>query len=228
MMKKITLIGLVVAATAAWGGTADVHAGFVNFTGGQAEIDGSTWGYRMDAGLDTAAEKWGFHTDFRFLKFPGDVSSTGIDWDFAIEYYLTKTPIEAYVGPNFGLGYATAKSEIAGDGGEKVKQSLVRFGFAVGARVPLGKPYFNILFTLTPQLTLDKTNDKWLEQNNLVPGFNVFPEVSLEGQVGYPVNEHLGVGGKVGFMGGNFLLKTRPYEENELVPYFEFGPSFYF
>jgi hypothetical protein len=38
----------------------------------------------------------------------------------------------------------------------------------------------------------------------------------------------VGVGGKVGFMGGNFLLKTRPYEENELVPYFEFGPSFYF
>jgi hypothetical protein len=228
MMKKLTVIGLVLAATAAWGATADVHAGFVNFAGGQAEPDGGNWGYRMDAGLDTAAEKWGFHTDFRFLKFPGDVSSTGIDWDFAIEYYLTKTPIEAYVGPNFGLGYATAKSEIEGDGGEKVKQSLVRFGFAVGARVPLGKPYFNILFTLTPQLTLDKTNDKWLEQNGLVPGFNVFPEVSLEGQVGYPVSEHVGVGGKVGFMGGNFLLKTRPYEENELVPYFQFGPSFYF
>ncbi len=228
MMKKITIIGLVLAATAAYAGTVDIHAGFVNFGRGPAELDESYWGYRLDAALDTSTDKWGFHTDFRLLRFPGDFSSTGLDWDFAIEYYLTKTPIEAYVGPNFGLGYAIGQSNIEGDSPEKVKQSLVRFGFAVGARVPLGKPYFNILFTLTPQFTLDKTNDKWLEQNGLVPGFNVFPEVSLEGQVGYPVSEHVGVSGKIGFMGGNFLLKTRPYENNELVPYFQFGPSFYF
>jgi hypothetical protein len=52
--------------------------------------------------------------------------------------------------------------------------------------------------------------------------------MALEGEVGYQVHELIGVNGKVGFISGQFLLKTRPYEENELVPYFQFGPSFYF
>ncbi|UCE27630.1 MAG: hypothetical protein JSW52_02440, partial [Candidatus Coatesbacteria bacterium] len=221
MTGKITIICLALAAAAAHAGTVDVYAGFVNFGRGPVELDQGYWGYRLDAALDTSGEKWGFHTDFRLLRLPGDISSTGLDWDFAIEYYLTKTPIEAYVGPNFGLGYAISQSIIPSDSPEKVKQSLVRFGFAVGARVPLGKPYFTIMFTLTPQITLDKTNDKWIEQNGLVPGFNVFPELALEGEVGYPVREHIGVSGKVGFIGGNFLLKTKPYENNELVPYFQ-------
>lgn len=224
MIKKITAL-IVIYAAAASPATVDLRAGFMNFGRGPDELAESYWGYRFNAALNASTDKWGFYTDFRAVKFPGDVSSTGLDWYFAVEYYLTKTPIEAYVGPNFGLGYAVTRSEL--DGGEKVKQSVVRCGFSAGVVVPLGKPYFTVLFTLTPQITLDKSNEKWLEQGGILPGFNILPEVGLEGEVGYPVHDRVDLNVKIGFISGSFLLKTRPYEKNELVPYIQFGPSFY-
>jgi hypothetical protein len=52
--------------------------------------------------------------------------------------------------------------------------------------------------------------------------------VALEGEFGYQVHERIAVNGKFGFIAGQFLLNTRPFERNELVPYVQFGPSFYF
>jgi hypothetical protein len=209
-------------------GTADVRAGFVNFGRGPAELGERYWGYRFDAVLEIPTDKWGFRTGARVLRFPGDSSSTSVDWDLTFKYFLVKAPLEAYMGPDFGIGYAVTASELADDPSGKFTQTFVRLGFAAGARVPLGKPYFAVRFALTSQITFEECDDEWIDQTNQLPGFNVFPEVALEGEVGYQVHELIGVNGKVGFISGQFLLMTRPYEENELVPYFQFGPSFYF
>jgi hypothetical protein len=132
------------------------------------------------------------------------------------------------MGPGFGIGYAVAASELVSGASGKFTETFARFGFTAGARVPLGKPYFAVRFNITAQITFGGCDDEWIDQSKQLRGFNVFPEVVLEGEGGYQVHERIGINGKFGFISGQFLLQTRPYEKNKLVPYFQFGPSFYF
>jgi hypothetical protein len=208
--------------------TGDVRAGFLHFARGPADLDESFWGYRFDVILEIPTKKWGFQTAARVLRFPGENSSTATDWDVIFKRFLVKTPFEAYVGPSFGIGYGVAARDPADGAGDKFTQSLVRAGLAAGARVPLGEPYFAVRFSITSQITFDECEDEWVDQSKQLNGFNVFPEVALEGEFGYQVHERIAVNGKFGFIAGQFLLNTRPFERNELVPYVQFGPSFYF